>query len=168
MDELEDLTALRGRRHELDRRELDLIDRARHAGATWAQIAAALGLTSRQAAEQRRHRLRSATLARRQDQDLAYAQSIAALRTAVLELHRHLMADRLWDTRFTRAALIRRTLEAAIDAAPGGLFSLTTQALADLRLSGRAVVPRLVRGAADALADALRAASPAGGSARSA
>lgn len=162
MDELEDLTALRARRHEMDRLELDLIDRARTAGATWSQIATALGLTSRQAAEQRRHRLRSATLARQQDQDLAYAQSIAALRTAVLDLHRHLAADRVWDTRFTRAALIRRTLEAAIDAAPGGLFSLTAQALGDLRSSGRAVVPRLIRGSADALADALRAAAPGG------
>jgi len=160
VDELKDLTVLRASRHDLDRRELDLIDRARHSGATWAQIAAALGLTSRQAAEQRRHRLRSVTLARQQDQDFAYAESIAALRTAVLDLHRHLAADRVWDGRFTRAALIRRTLEAAIDAAPGGLFSLTAQALADLRLSGRAVVPRLIRGAADALADALRAASP--------
>jgi hypothetical protein len=161
MDELAGLAEVRLRRHELEQRELDLIDRARHAGATWAQVAAALGLSSRQAAEQRRQRLRSALRSRQQDQDLAYAQSIAALRTAVLDLHRHLAADRAWDSRFTRAALIRRTLEAAIDAPPGGLFSLTAQALTDLRLAGRSSVPRLMRGAVDAVAGSLRAASPA-------
>ena len=73
MDELAGLTSLQALRSDLDRRELDLIDRARHAGATWAEIAAALGLASRQAAEQRRQRLRSSVSARRHNLDLAYA-----------------------------------------------------------------------------------------------
>ncbi|NED50779.1 hypothetical protein G3I24_07635, partial [Micromonospora aurantiaca] len=51
---LSEIVAARAR---LDDRELDLIDRARHDGATWAEIARALGLGSRQAAEQRRQRL---------------------------------------------------------------------------------------------------------------
>jgi hypothetical protein len=157
MDELADLTSLQALRSDLDRRELDLIDRARHAGATWAEIAAALGLASRQAAEQRRQRLRSAVSSRRHDQDLAYAESIAAVRTAVLDLHRHIEADRGWDARFVRAVLIRRTLAIAADADPGGLFSLAAQALSDV---GGAELPRPLRTAVSALRRAVRAAAP--------
>ena len=157
MDELAGLTSLQALRSDLDRRELDLIDRARHAGATWAEIAAALGLASRQAAEQRRQRLRSAVSSRRHDQDLAYAQSIAAVRAAVLDLHRHIEADRGWDTRFVRALLARRTLAIAADADPGGLFSLSAQALSDV---GGAELPRPLRAAVSALRRAVRAAVP--------
>jgi hypothetical protein len=93
MDELADLTSLQALRADLDRRELDLIDRARHTGATWAEIATALGLASRQAAEQRCQRLRTAARSLRHDHDLAYAHSIAPLRTAVLDLHRRIETD---------------------------------------------------------------------------
>jgi len=160
MDELADLTSLQALRYDLDQRELDLIDRARHTGATWAQIATALGLTSRQAAEQRRQRLRSVAAARRHNHDLAYAQSLVAVRTAVLDLNRHIEADRTWDARFVRAALARRTLAIAADAAPGALFSLVAQALTDFRLSGTTELPRPLRTALTALRRSLRAAAP--------
>ena len=160
MDELTGLTTLAAQRRELDQRELDLIDRARHAGATWGEIAAALGLASRQAAEQRRQRLRSALRSRRQEQDQAYAQSIAPLRAAVLDLLRHLDADRSWAGRFPRAALVRSTLAAAADAAPGALFTLTEQALADLRSARAPGVPRPLRAATAALRAALKSATP--------
>jgi DNA-binding transcriptional MerR regulator len=160
MDELADLTSLQALRADLDRRELDLIDRARHTGATWAEIAAALGLTSRQAAEQRCQRLRTAARSRRHDHDLAYAKSIVGLRTAVLDLHRRIEADHGWDGRFVRAALARRTLAAAADATPGALFALAAQALTDLRAARPAGLPPALRAAVTTLQQALRAAAP--------
>ncbi|MEU8612621.1 hypothetical protein AB0C29_31975, partial [Actinoplanes sp. NPDC048791] len=78
--ELGHLAEIGAARAALDERELELIDRARQAGATWSQIAAALGLTSRQAAEQRRQRLVAAARSRRHEQDLRYAHSIVTLR----------------------------------------------------------------------------------------
>ena len=71
--ELTELAQLRAARARLDEQELTLIERARHAGATWAQIATALGLTSRQAAEQRRQRLVTAARARHHEATGAYA-----------------------------------------------------------------------------------------------
>ena len=49
--ELGHLAEIGAARAALDERELELIDRARQAGATWGQVAATLGLASRQAAE---------------------------------------------------------------------------------------------------------------------
>jgi len=160
MDALADLTSLRAVRSDLDQRELDLIDRARHAGATWAEIAAALGLASRQAAEQRRQRLRSISAVRRDNHDAAYAESLVAVRKAVLDLHRHIEADRVWDARFVRAALARRTLAIAADAAPGALFSLAAQAVTDVRTSAPTELPRPLRTALSTLHRALRTAAP--------
>jgi hypothetical protein len=160
VDPLADLTSLRAVRSDLDQRELDLIERARHDGATWAEIAGALGLASRQAAEQRRQRLRSAASSRRHNHDLAYAESLVAVRAAVLDLLRHVEADRAWDARFVRAALARRTLAIAADAAPGALFSLAAQALTDLRAPGPADLPRPLRSAVANLRRAVRAAAP--------
>jgi len=157
VDELADLSALPAQRHELDQRALDLIDRARHAGATWGEIAVALGLASRQAAEQRRQRLRSAIRSRREELD---PRGIASLRAAAVDLLRHIEADRSWSGRFTRAPLVRSTLEAAVDAAPGGLFALTEQALSDLRTARATGVPRPLRAAAATLRQALKAAAP--------
>lgn len=51
------LRALRRRRRRLDAEERDLITTARAAGASWQDIAAALGIQSRQGAEQRYRRL---------------------------------------------------------------------------------------------------------------
>jgi hypothetical protein len=160
MDELASLATLRIQRTDLEQRELDLIDRARHSGATWSQIATALGLASRQAAEQRRQRLSSAVRSRLQEQDLAYAESIVPVRTAVLELNRHLDADRVWDQRFVRAALARRTFAAAAEAGPGALFALTAQALTDVASARPTGLSRPLRAAISATRSALSNAAP--------
>ncbi|MFG1654552.1 hypothetical protein ACGFIE_31935 [Micromonospora sp. NPDC049275] len=123
-------------RAHLDEREAELIDRARHEGATWAQIATALGLGSRQAAEQRRQRLAAARRARRHDLDRNYAAQIVAVRGAVAELGRWIATDRRWDSRFHRAALVRSTVDAALDADPGSLYALALHLRADLDAAG--------------------------------
>jgi hypothetical protein len=150
--ELGQLTEIGAARAGLDERELELIDRARQAGATWAQIATALGLASRQAAEQRRQRLVAAARSRRHDQDLRYAHSIVVLRAAIDDLHRGITADRRWAGRFPRAALARTTVRTALDAPPGGLYALAAQAAEDL---AGAPLPAHVRVAAAALRRAL-------------
>src|SRR5687768_1547459 len=55
---LDALVALRGLRAHLDAWEPALIEAARISGATWADLALALGVASRQAAERRYLRLR--------------------------------------------------------------------------------------------------------------
>jgi hypothetical protein len=158
---LSELREIRARRARLDAEELALIDRARRDGATWPAIAAALGLASRQAAEQRRHRLAQAAgrdlRPLREAIDQGYGDGPAHLREAALDLHHRISADRRWDGRFRRAALVRETLAAAPDAPPGALFDLVGQALADL---GRIRLPGPLRAAADRLRRSLEAASP--------
>ncbi|MGC5380897.1 hypothetical protein ACPXB1_20705 [Micromonospora sp. DT68] len=146
--ELDRLTDVRVTRTGLDEQELDLIDRARHGGATWAQIATALGLGTRQAAEQRRQRLLAARRSRRQYLDLSLSPQIVALRAAVVDLDRWIGADRLWDTRFRRAALVRSTVYVALDAAPGSLYALALHLVTDLAAAGDRVPPpvRIVTG----------------------
>jgi len=164
-DEVADLTDLRAipaARARLDAEELDLIDRARREGATWGEIATALGLGSRQAAEQRRLRLVTAVGARPATVD-AYGQSIADLRKAALELHRRVGADRRWDRRFTRAVLVRETLSAVPGAAGGALFALAEAVTADLEAATAGAarpLPAPTRAAVDRLRAALVAASP--------
>jgi len=58
LDELAEVTATR---RDLDTLERDRITAARRAGASWERIASALGIRSRQGAEQRYHRLMEAT-----------------------------------------------------------------------------------------------------------
>ncbi|MFD6679081.1 hypothetical protein [Micromonospora parva] len=134
--ELARLAEVRAARARLDEQELELIDRARHDGATWAQIATALGLGSRQAAEQRRQRLVAARWSRRQQLDLRLPPQIAALRAAVADLARWIGADQRWDSRFRRAALVRSTVETALDAAPGSLYALAVHLVTDLTEAG--------------------------------
>jgi DNA-binding transcriptional MerR regulator len=145
---LAQLAEVRAARDRFDERELELIDRARYAGATWAQIAAALGLGSRQAAEQRRQRLVAATRSRRHDLDLGYSSRIAALRNAVTELQRWIDADRRWEARFPRAALVRSTAATALDATPGSLYALASHIANDLADAGPDRLPTPVRAAA--------------------
>ncbi len=135
------LAEIRGARIRLDEQELQLIDRARYAGATWGEIAEALGLSSRQAAEQRRQRLAAARRSRRQQLDLRYSSRIAALRAAVSDLQRWIDADRGWDARFRRAALVRRTAAHALDAAPGSLYALALHLVGDLAEVGDGRLP---------------------------
>ncbi|MFE9960527.1 hypothetical protein [Micromonospora sp. NPDC005299] len=146
--EIVHLAELRGARTRLDEQELELIDRARYAGATWAEIAAALGLSSRQAAEQRRQRLAAARRSRRQKLDLRYSSRIAALRAAVSDLQRWIDTDRGWDARFRRAALVRRTAALALDAAPGSLYALALHLVCDLADVGGGRLPGPVQAVA--------------------
>ncbi|MCF0091460.1 hypothetical protein [Micromonospora sp. MH99] len=148
------LAEVRAARARLDEREAELIDRARHDGATWAQVAAALGLGSRQAAEQRRQRLAAARRARRQDLDRGYSPQIAALRAAVAEVGRWIATDRRWDSRFRRAALVRNTVDAALDADPGSLYALALHLRTDLDGAGDRLPPP-VRAVATTLTTAL-------------
>ncbi|RKF24158.1 hypothetical protein [Micromonospora globbae] len=153
--ELDELGALRHARARLDERELDLIDRARHAGATWAQVASALGMASRQAAEQRRRRLVAARRARRRDLDRGWSPEVVALRGVVADLQRWIDADRRWDGRFARAALVRDTVAVAHDAEPGPLHTLARHVAADLAAAGTAGLPGPVRAVAARLEAAL-------------
>lgn len=156
MTDLAHLAEIPAARARLEERELELIDRARQAGATWSQVAAALGLTSRQAAEQRRQRLVAAARARRHDLDLRYAHSIVTLRAAVDDLHRGIAADRRWTTRFRRAGLVRTTIATALDAPPSGLFALAVQAADDLtEVPHPEALPGYIRLAAESLRNAL-------------
>ncbi|HEU4424702.1 MAG TPA: hypothetical protein VFR67_19430 [Pilimelia sp.] len=155
VSELTQLADVQAARARLDERELNLIDRARYEGATWAQIAAVLGLASRQAAQQRHQRLAAAARSRRHDLDLKYAPRIAILRTAVAGLHTWIEADRRWESRFVRAALVRGTVAAALEAAPGSLYALASHIAADLADAGLARLPRPVQTAAASLSRAL-------------
>jgi hypothetical protein len=158
MRELAELDELRAARAALDIRELELIDRARHQGATWAQLAAVLGVTSRQAAEQRRQRLSAAAHRAAQNQDPRYGPSIVQLRAAIDDLRRRIAADAIWDARFVRAALVRETVAAAVDATPGALFALAAQVAADLAAAAVTDPPRPLRDAVHALYAAVRTA----------
>ncbi|WBB76042.1 hypothetical protein O7602_11200 [Micromonospora sp. WMMD1128] len=146
MTDLSLLSEIGAARARLDERELELIDRARHDGATWAEIAGALGLSSRQAAEQRRQRLVAARRARLGRLDRTWSAEVVGLRAAVTDLDRWIAADRAWDGRFRRAALVRRTCASALDAAPGPLFALAAYLVGDLAGVG----PRLPAPARDA------------------
>ena len=161
LDDLRDIAAARAR---LDARELTALDNARRQGATWAEIADALGVGSRQAAEQRRQRLAAAAArrsrSRQQDLDIAYGQRIVALRAAVASLHRRIGADRRWDSRFVRAALVRDTVAAAVEAVPGSLFSLASAAVADLDDDAVTGLPGPLQAAVDELRRALAFAAP--------
>ena len=120
-------------RDQLDAEELDLLTAARAAGATWAQIAAALGLATRQAAEQRHARL----LRRRHSGD---TPPVAALRAAAAEL-RAALAD-------SGPALTLATLDAAATAPPGALFALAAHVAADLAAADLEAAPEPVQSAA--------------------
>ncbi|MCO8276102.1 hypothetical protein M1L60_36550 [Actinoplanes sp. TRM 88003] len=159
MADLTDLRAVPAARARLDAEELDLIDRARREGATWGEIATALGLGSRQAAEQRRLRLVAAVRPVPATPD-EYGQVLAELRKSTLELHRRVGADGRWDRRFTRAVLVRETLAAVPDATGGALFALAEAVVADLDAAAGRPLPATTRAAVDRVRAALAAASP--------
>ncbi len=148
-------SAIRTARERLDEQELELIDRARHDGATWTEIAESLGLGSRQAAEQRRHRLAALRWSRRKRLDLAYSARIAAIRETLLTLQQWIDADRRWDSRFRRAALVRSTSGIALDADPGALYELAGHIAVDLAQARKRQLPPPARDAASALSTLL-------------
>ncbi|GAA3763034.1 hypothetical protein GCM10022225_56030 [Plantactinospora mayteni] len=141
----EPLAALRllgGLRAGLDEAERQLVEAARERRASWAQIATALGLASRQAAEQRWVRLSGAASRdparvrsdrkRQQFVDNAYGVAITRLRAAVVAVHRQLGAEPDRDDWHPRARLARTTLGLAGSADPGALYALAIQAVDDL------------------------------------
>lgn len=136
---------VRALRTRLDEVEHALIASARHDGASWVRVAEALGLRSRQAAEQRWARLGGDTEARQQDVDM--------LRVALGTVRLRIAADPGWDDRHPRAALARATVDLACDAPTGAMFALATQALGDLDAVGDGLPDRSVR---DDLREALR------------
>lgn len=154
MGKLAELGGIAAERAALDRRERDLIDRARRVGATWGQIAAALGLARRQAAEQRRQRLSAAAQRAAAADDPRYGERMVRLRAAIGVLDRRIAADPLWDSRFTRAELVRETVRAAVEAPPGALFALARAAAGDLTEVAAARPPEPLR---IAVGDLLRA-----------
>jgi lambda repressor-like predicted transcriptional regulator len=141
-DPLAALARLEGLRGALDQAERDLIAAARQRGASWGQVSEALGLRSRQAAEQRWLRLSNptsrdpvvtrSTRSRQRSVDGKAGTAISALRSTVLAAVRRLDSEPDWDRVDARAALVRASLTLAAAADPGGLFSLTEKAIADL------------------------------------
>lgn len=158
-------------RKSLDDAERQLLESARDQRASWAQIARSLGLSSRQAAEQRWLRLsggvdRDPERVRvdRQRQrlvDTPYGPDIGRLRATVLAVHRQLAADAVLASRHPRAGLARTTLALAATAEPGALFALAMQAAADLDAVPVERLPPPLPSALDRLRRAVLAATPA-------
>jgi hypothetical protein len=132
-------------RRELDEIERDLLKDARDAGASWAAIATALSLASRQAAEQRWLRLQGvrgrdpgrarSQRAQRNEDDGPGLEELAKAADAA---HRELRARAPGSAKEKLAAA---TLRQARDAPSGALYDLVRQALADLDADeGSAVV----------------------------
>lgn len=168
IDEAEDpltgLSYLEEMRRETDLVERRLIEDARAQGTGWAQIAAALGLKSRQAAEQRWLRLCGektrdpigVRTSRRYQQsvDTHAGPAIRELRAAVVVALREIDDDPAWDGIHSRAVLLRESLSAAVSAAPGALYALVRHAVEDLGVLDH------TSESLDRLRDALDAATP--------
>ncbi|WP_147432726.1 hypothetical protein [Catellatospora citrea] len=157
------LADLRDLRAAIDHAERDLLAAARRRGVSWGRVAAALGLRSRQAAEQRAARLseQAAASDRHDCQHCVDTEPVAALRAAARAAAARMAADPSWDGVRPRAALVRTGLAAAADAPAGALYSLVKHAVDDLDtvdLDGR---PVLLRVAVAELRRAYRAATPA-------
>lgn len=141
-DLLAALASVANERKRLDATERHLITEARAQGIGWARIASVLGLRSRQAAEQRWLRLSAdvgrdpaATRQHRARQrliDTLAGAVVVDLREAVAAAHHFIDSHSGWDDLGSAAILSRATVSAALDAPPGGLFALTTHAVADL------------------------------------
>lgn len=157
------LTLVTGLRADLEQTERELIALARDRGTSWRAVATALGLSSRQAAEQRWLRLQAAAgrgrepgsvrrqRERQQKFDSAAGEDVVALRREAARLRTRLLRRPYRpDPRDPHQAAIRlaaQTLAAADQAPPGGLYDLVRYAVADLR---RVPVGRLGRPLAQA------------------
>src|SRR5262245_2531535 len=103
------LSELRQVRADLDRVERELISSAREQSAGWPAIARALGLGSRQAAEQRWLRLKGVATrdpaqarrshVRQRTVDAEAGQELSDLRRAAVQACRLIEADHEWDHR---------------------------------------------------------------------
>ncbi len=164
------LATLKDVRTDLDRVERELIGSARELKIAWPEIAAALGLGSRQAAEQRWLRLngrdsrdpapvRSARLEQR-TVDSSYGPELAGLRRAAVHANRLIEADHGWDDRHSRAVLARTSLQAAVMAPPSALYALCRNAIDDLEQISTARLPAPLATAVRRLRRAERTARP--------
>jgi hypothetical protein len=134
------LTRIPDLRAEIDALERAAIDAARAEGASWAAIAEALGLTSRQAAEQRRLRLddpqrgRDAAKTRRRQirQRTIDTPYVTELRSAVATV-RNALDVGAEEHRTGPVALARRTAGFAATAPAGALIDLAHLVVDDLR-----------------------------------
>ncbi|GAA1373902.1 hypothetical protein [Catellatospora chokoriensis] len=156
------LAELRDLRAAIDDAERDLLAAARRKGVSWGRVAAALGLRSRQAAEQRAARLaeQAAATDHHDCQHCVDTEPVAALRAAARSAAEQMAADPSWDGTRPRAALARTGLTEAADAPAGALYSLVEHAVEDLAtvdLDGR---PVLLRVAVTELRRAYREATP--------
>ncbi|MBV1852705.1 hypothetical protein [Catellatospora tritici] len=158
------LARLNDLRAKLDQAELRLLTGARRHRVSWTRIASALGLRSRQAAEQRAARLAEQVgsgVPEVECQHCVDTIPMEALRRAVRETYAQLIADPSWDGAYPRATLAREHLHAAAQAPPGSLYSLVKHVIGDLsgvELIGR---PVLVRVAVARLREAFEDAAPA-------
>jgi hypothetical protein len=158
-------------RKDLDRVERELIGSARAQGIAWPEIAAALGLGSRQAAEQRWLRLsgdatRDAAAVRAQQRlqrivDEQAGPEFVELRHAVIDALRRIDADRGWDDRHSRAALARTSLAAAATADPSAAYALCRNAMDDLDAMSAVRLPPVLAAVVRRLRQALVAATRA-------
>ncbi|GAA1659680.1 hypothetical protein ACFQY4_11640 [Catellatospora bangladeshensis] len=158
------LERLRELRTAVDRAELELLVAARgRQRVSWARVAVALGLRSRQAAEQRAARLTEqlGSLSAGGCQFCVDTPAVAELRAAARTAAGELAADPSWDGAHPRAALARSGLATAADAPPGPLYALVEHALADLSGVDLVARPVLLRVAVGRLREAFAAAAPA-------
>jgi hypothetical protein len=141
------LALIPGLRAGLDALESGAIDAARSCGAGWAEIALALGLRSRQAAEQRRLRLGTHAEGRdvgevrerrrrQREADATAGKTIVALREVVTALAAAIDRTPDWDSQGPAAMLARRSLRIALDAEPGALVDLAQLIVGDLATLG--------------------------------
>jgi hypothetical protein len=157
-DLLAALALVPGLRRDLDRVERALIGAAREGDVSWGEVAAALRLRSRQAAEQRWLRLtssdagRDAVTARRRRRhqrivDTSAGPAVVALRAAVRTLVERIEGVPDRGGRAPAATLALRTLQIALNAEPGALFDLARLAIADLATVGTGTLAEPVRAA---------------------
>lgn len=161
------LSGLRHVREDLDRLERALIGAAREQRVGWPEIADALGLASRQAAEQRWLRLRGGAsrdpvrvrASRREQRSVDELHGLAELREAAGETYRRIEADRDWDTRHRRAGLVRTSLATALEAPPSALYALCRNVVDDLEAMSAVRLPPVLAAAARNLRSAVAQAS---------
>ena len=133
---LGDTARLRVRLEQSERR---LIAAARTGGATWSEVARALGLGSRQAAEQRWQRLGGDPVG------AAERPGVDRLRALLAVLHNRLVRLADDDPASAPVRLAGSTLELATDAPAGALHDLAAWAVDDLGRLAPAAVPAGVR-----------------------
>ena len=141
-------------RAELEQSERRLIGAARSGRATWGAVATALGLGSRQAAEQRWLRLGGGRH-QRPSSGASAEPDIERLRALIVLLHNRLL--RLADDEPASAPLrlAGSTLELAADAPPGPLHDLAARAVEDLGTLPPGTLAPTVQDLIDSVAQAL-------------